>query len=640
MTELTERMLDQLKSKDYRNYRVMGDDKPILFPVDIFGFNLSSINRDLTIEGNLAPNYRKVIERGFLPLRDDLYARVKSESDPLRHEFGENMLNELDMCIVDCKYMREVAKKADNIRLYDALKRVPLSGANSFYEACVTLKACIYFLRRANSTHIGLGRFDQYMYPYFTEDLRRGVTKEELFETLEAFFISLNYDSDLYPGIQIGDNGQSIVLGGKNIDGSTAYNELSEMCLKASLELSLIDPKVNLRVDKNTPDEIFELGTRLTKQGLGFPQYSNDDVVIEGLISLGYDPIDAYNYGVAACWEFVIPEKGADIPNFGTLNFPLAVLNAMKKSLRSLKSFDELMNEVETEIISQCNEIIEDKANKMLRKGRISALLSFFVDDSADRFLDLHHGGAKYSNFGCHGAGIANAADALAAVKMLIFDKKVITADELLSALEADFKGYEALQSKLIECPKMGNNDDYVDDIAAKLMDVFSSYMNGRSNRRFGIWRAGTGSAMGYVIHARKCPATADGRNAFAPYSSSFSPSLNIKTDGLLSVVQSFTKYDMRKIINGGPLTIEIHDTMFRNDIGIKKIAMLVKTFIALGGHQLQLNSINRDRLLEAQAHPEEHKNLIVRVWGWSGYFCELDTEYQDHIIKRTEYMS
>jgi len=171
-------------------------------------------------------------------------------------------------------------------------------------------------------------------------------------------------------------------------------------------------------------------------------------------------------------------------------------------------------------------------------------------------------------------------------------------------------------------------------------MDVLSSYMNGRSNRRFGIWRAGTGSAMGYVIHARKCPATADGRNAFEPYSSSFSPSLNIKTDGLLSVVQSFTKYDMRKIINGGPLTIEIHDTMFRNDIGIKKIAMLVKTFIALGGHQLQLNSINRDRLLEAKAHPEEHKNLIVRVWGWSGYFCELDTEYQDHIIKRTEYMS
>ena len=152
------------------------------------------------------------------------------------------------------------------------------------------------------------------------------------------------------------------------------------------------------------------------------------------------------------------------------------------------------------------------------------------------------------------------------------------------------------------------------------------------------VWRAGTGSAMEYIRCARQCPATADGRNAGAPFSSSFSPAITTRLSGPLSVIQSFTKYDLTRIANGGPLTMEVHDTVFRNPEGEKKVAQLVKAFVHLGGHQLQLNSINRERLLDAQAHPENYPNLIVRVWGWSGYFCELDREYQDHIIARTEF--
>ena len=184
----------------------------------------------------------------------------------------------------------------------------------------------------------------------------------------------------------------------------------------------------------------------------------------------------------------------------------------------------------------------------------------------------------------------------------------------------------------------MGNNDDYVDELACVLMDVFTSSMNNRPNSRGGIWRAGTGSAMEYILSARECPATADGRKAFTPYASSFSPAITTKLNGPLSVIQSFTKFDMKRIINGGPLTLEIHDTVFRNPEGEKKVAELVKAFVALGGHQLQLNAVNRDRLLEAKAHPEDYPNLIVRVWGWSGYFVELDRVYQDQIIRRAEF--
>ena len=208
----------------------------------------------------------------------------------------------------------------------------------------------------------------------------------------------------------------------------------------------------------------------------------------------------------------------------------------------------------------------------------------------------------------------------------------------MLKALETNFEGYAELRNLLRNSPKMGNNEDFVDDIACDIMRAFSTKLNNKDNGRGGIWRAGTGSAMEYLWKGERCPATADGRLAFEPYSSSYSPSLDIKTMGILSVIQSFTKYSLEDIINGGPLTIEIHDTVFRNDEGIKKTAMLVKSFIDLGGHQLQLNSVNRDILLDAQKNPEKYQNLIVRVWGWSGYFNELDVKYQNHIIRRCEY--
>ena len=185
----------------------------------------------------------------------------------------------------------------------------------------------------------------------------------------------------------------------------------------------------------------------------------------------------------------------------------------------------------------------------------------------------------------------------------------------------------------------MGNNHEEVDQIACALMRDFSKYMNGVPTSKNGVFRAGTGSAHEYIFSAAKVGATADGRKVGQPYGSSFSPSLTTRLDGPLSVIQSFTKYDLKKICNGGPLTMEIHDTVFRNEDGVNKVAHLVQNFIRLGGHQLQLNAVNRERLLDAQKHPEDYPNLIVRVWGWSGYFNELDKEFQDHIISRTEFM-
>ena len=577
----------------------------------------------------------RAISKGFLAIREEIVDSIKRTDDDDKKSFGRQMLEVLDEYIEDAKAHVADARAVGNTRLCEAMKRVPLYPATSFFEACLAIRAIIYFLRRSGATHLGLGRFDQYLYPYYLADRARGVSDEDIFETVEAFFIALNYDTDLYRGMLVGDNGQSIVLGGFDEKGNSLYNELSHMCMRASLELELIDPKVNLRVGKNTPIEIYEFATELTKKGLGFPQYCNDDVVIPGLIKLGYEPKDAYNYIVAACWEYIIPFCSADIPNKRTLNFPLAVSRAIRENLLSAESFDQLIECAKREISKACDENIASVWGYIERGG---VKLSIFTDGCIESLTNLWQGGTKYKNFGSHGTGIANAADTLAAVKKLVFEEKSVTREELLDALEKDFEGYEPLRKRLLACPKMGNNDDYVDSIADELMSHFGTYLNGKPNGLGGIWRAGTGSAMEYIHSAKKCPATADGRHAGTPYGSSFSPSLEFHPDGLLSVIQSFTKHDMTDLINGGPLTLEIHDTVLRNDIGIKKTAALVKAFIDLGGHQLQLNSINRERLIDAREHPEKHPNLIVRVWGWSGRWNELGKEYQDHIIKRVEF--
>lgn len=656
MTDRVKALFELLKSKEYKKgrrhventdslnpegvddyaalfKRVLAEEHPIIHKNDRLGFHFSTDRKIHWLSGNVSPNYSRIITDGFDKTAQTIERSIRSCSDKERIAYGEQMLKSLDYALEYAEKYREEAAKTGNTELATALSKIPHSGAETFYEACVFLKLSLFFLRATYTDHVTLGRFDQYMYPFYLHDKKNGIDDETIFEMIEEFFISLNFDTDLYPGVQMGDNGQSMVLGGYDADGKSMYNELSKMCLDASLELSLIDPKINLRVNKNTPFELFESATYLTKKGLGFPQYCNDDIVVDGLVKLGYAKEDALDYVVAACWEFIIPGKGADVPNLNSFCFPAVINEVITKELDKCDTFEELLERVRAAIATNCEAIRDCHLGKPLPRHPFA---SVYFDGCIEKLQDVFCGGTKYNNYGCHGTGIANAADALAAVKKVIYDDKSMSKEVLLNALKADFNGYAEERNMLKACPKMGNNDDYVDSLATYIMRAFSDNMNGKPNGIGGIWRAGTGSAQCY-LRDTDCT-TADGRKSGTPYSSSFSPSLDVKTDGLLSVLQSFTKFDLTDIINGGPLTIEIHDTVLRNDVGIKKVAMLVQKYIELGGHQLQLNSVNRDRLIDAQRHPEKYPNLIVRVWGWSGYFNELDKSFQDHIIRRTEY--
>jgi len=570
---------------------------------------------ELGFMSNLSPNYYDTISVGLLAKRE--------KAD----EYGKRVID--NIISLSDKYLDE-AKKQGREDLVEILSKVPRYPATNFREALQFFRILHYALWLEGNYHNTVGRFDKHMYSYLKADMEKGLyTEETALELLEDFFLSFNKDSDIYVGVQQGDNGQSMMLGGIDENGNDVYNLLSSLCLKASYNNKMIDPKINLRVSKNTPPERFAEATRLTEAGLGFPQYSNDDIVIPALEDLGYEHNDAVNYTVAACWEFIIANVGADVANISALSYPKAVDIALHNKLFESNTYDDFFGYVKEEIEKECNNICDSIKDLWFVP---SPFMNVLMD------CDIYNGG-KYNNFGVHGTGIATAADSLASIKKYVFEEKSIGKEELIKAVDENFENSPELLHKLrFDTVKLGNNDDYVDGIATELLDAFANALKGKANCRGGIWRAGTGSAMYYLWHANEIGASPDGRRAGEPFGTNYSVSLFTKPKGPVSVIASMTKQHFHKAINGGPLTLEFHQSVFADDDGVEKVGLLVKRFIDRGGHQLQLNTVNLERMLDAQKHPENHKQLVVRIWGWSAYFVELDKEYQDHVIARQAY--
>ena len=350
---------------------------------------------------------------------------------------------------------------------------------------------------------------------------------------------------------------------------------------------------------------------------------------------------DARDYSVAACWEYVIPGKGMEIVNTGAVSFPAAADKGVREGLAAGDGFDGVLDRVRADIDAQADAIVASYKDVILPPAPYYSVL---MTGCLERGRDLSEG-LEYGNFGVHGACSANAADALAAVERFVFGDRTVAPEELIAALDADFQGHEALRRRLADAaPKVGDNDDAADRLLVRLFDDLASACERLSGNGLGrVVRPGTGSAMYYVWLARGSEgmrepvvgATADGRHKGDFFSSSLAPSPGAAVRGPISVLQSFSKLDYRRVCNGGPITMELSDTAFRNPEAVRKVAQFVRTFARQGCQQLQLNTLNTDTLADARRHPERHRNLIVRVWGWSGYFCELAPEYQDHIIAR-----
>lgn len=601
--------------------RILPDEKIVLTrSVSTFGDVYTEEERETRSEGyyfyaayvnNICPSYEEMIRDGFLAHYEN--------ANPYQRRAMNAVINL-------CDRYRTLAKEQGRADIVEVFDRIPRRGARNFREALQFFRILHFALWVEGNYHVTVGRFDQYVYPYYQKDREAGVyTKEQAFDLLCDFFLSFNKDSDMYFGAQQGDNGQSMVLGGIDKEGKDCYNELSELCLRASGELKLIDPKINLRVNKNTPLSVYEEGSKLTRLGLGFPQYSNDDVVIPGLVKLGYDYEDAVNYVMAACWEFIIPGVGDDVVNLYAFNLAGAADRAIRKYAPNATSFDEVLAGMRQEIKEECAEVNASIKN-----------LSFLPSP----FMSLLRPAQKYRNFGAHGVGIATAADSLAAVKKYVFEEKTVTAQELIAAMDNNFATTpELLHLLRYEAPKMGcENGEVAAELSREVLYAFSDAMADLKNCFGGIWRAGTGTAMMYLRHAGAMGATADGRLAGESFGANFSPSLFAKTAGPVTVCEHFSVADMTRTLNGGPLTLEFSMSTFQDEETVAKLAMLIRYFILRGGHQIQLNAVDPELLRAAQADPDRYRQLIVRIWGWSAYFVELDRPYQEHVIARQEY--
>ena len=306
---------------------------------------------ELGYTSNVTPDYKRVLSRGFCEIL----------ADERTNEYEKREINAL-MSVVE-KYRAE-AERIGRDDVYEVLSRVPWEAPRTFREALQFFRIVHYALWLEGTYHVTCGRFDKYMYPYYKADIDAGrLTDEEALDLVTDFFLSFNIDSDLYPGVQQGDNGQSMVLGGCDADGNDWFTRLSEICLLASGKNKLIDPKINMRVSKSTPADRFVKGSRLTAVGMGFPQYSNDDVVIPGLERLGYAHEDAAEYGVAACWEFIVPGNGFDVANIAALSFPKVVDNVLHRDFASCKTKEELTTAVKKEIAAQCANITSSVKN-------------------------------------------------------------------------------------------------------------------------------------------------------------------------------------------------------------------------------------------------------------------------------------
>ena len=303
----------------------------------------------------------------------------------------------------------------------------------------------------------------------------------------------------------------------------------------------------------------------LTKQGLGFPQYSNDDVVIDGLTRLGYDRAGAQLcrcsllgvHHTAAVWTYLI-----SMPCRSSLSQTDA------GSLKDCRDYDEFENLVMDNIRRQADEICRNTENvHMFPAPFLSLMMEGCVENARDISM-----GCRYNNYGIHGTGISTAVDSMAAIKKYVFETGLIDKEILIDALNNNFAGYEAVRIILRnDAPKFGNNDDYVDSIAVRLLDAFARSLEGKRNDRGGVFRPGTGSAMYYIWHSRNMKATADGRNCGEEFAANYSPSLFARLNGPVSIIRSFTKPDLKRVINGGPLTLELHETVFRTEEAIKR---------------------------------------------------------------------
>lgn len=507
------------------------------------------------------------------------------------------------------------------------------------------------------------GRLDQSLYPIYKKEMEQGTTtKEQVYEVLQSFWVKFNnHPSPPKVGVTAEESNTYtdfclINVGGVKEDGSDGVNEMSYILLDVIREMRLLQPSSMIQVSKKNPDKFIRKAVDIIKTGFGQPSVFNTDALVQEMLRAGKDVKDARNGGCSGCVETGAFGTEAYILT-GYFNLPkileLTLNDGFDKRTNmqlgphtgnpaDFKSYDEFFEAYKKQvryfmdIKLAGNNIIE----RVFMKNMPVPFLSILIDDCIARGKDYMCGGARYNSTYIQGVGLGSMTDMLTAIKYQVFDKKNITMQTLLDALAADFKGYEKLQYDLVyNTPKYGNDDDYADEQEVQVFNMYYDAINGHKSPRGADYRVNMLPTTCHVYFGSVTGATPDGRNAWKVLSEGISPVQGADTNGPTAVIRSAAKIDHIKT-GGTLLNQKFTPSLLQTEEGCMNVVHLIRSYFRMDGHHIQFNVVNADTLRDAQKHPENYRDLIVRVAGYSDYFNDLGEDLQNEIINRTEHTS
>ncbi|WP_295570119.1 glycyl radical protein [uncultured Holdemanella sp.] len=563
-------------------------------------------------------------------------------------------------------------RKVELLEISRICSKVPYEPAETFQEAVQSVWFIQLILQIESNGHsLSYGRFDQYMYPYYDRDIKNGtIKKSEALELLTCLWIkTLTINKVRSQAHTLSSAGspmyQNVTIAGQTTDKKDAVNDLSFLVLKSVAQTRLTQPNLTVRYHKNINKHFLDECIEVMRLGFGMPALNNDEIIIPSFMDWQVKEEDAYNYSAIGCVETAVPGKwGYRCTGMSYINFPRMLLCTMNNGVdltsnkrftkgyghfTEMESYEELLEAWDKTIreITRYSVIVENVIDKASERDVPDILCSALTDDCIARGKTIKEGGAVYDFISGLQVGIANMADCLAAIKKLVYGEKKITRQELWNAILDDFSSPEnkKIQEMLIrEAPKYGNDDDYVDQLIVEAYDSYieeiEKYPNTRYNRGpiGGIRYAGTSSISANVGQGMSTMATPDGRNAFEPLAEGCSPAHNSDKNGPTAVFKSVSKLRTNKITGGVLLNQKMTPQMLSTEENRQKLELLIKTFFnRLHGYHVQYNIVSKETLIDAQKHPENHKDLIVRVAGYSAFFNVLSKKTQDDIIGRTE---
>ncbi|WP_086348000.1 glycyl radical protein [Candidatus Enterococcus clewellii] len=640
-------------------------------------------------DAHLAVDYRTVLEVGLAGYKErtlkEKAALDLTEPESIdKYQFYNAILIVLDAVKTYAERFSELAKelaeqasptrKAELLEISRVCAKVPNQPAETFLEAVQSVWFIQLILQIESNGHsLSYGRFDQYMYPYLKSDLEKGtITEEKAVELLTNLWIkTLTINKVRSQAHTFSSAGsplyQNVTIGGQTKDKKDAVNDLSYLVLRSVAQTKLPQPNLSVRYHSGLDSRFMNECIEVMKLGFGMPAFNNDEIIIPSFIRIGVTEEDAYDYSAIGCVETAVPGKwGYRCTGMSYMNFPKILMIAMNDGIdpvsgkrfvkgyghfKEMKSFEELQDVWDKTVreLTRMSVIVENAIDLGLERDVPDILCSALTEDCIGRGKTLKEGGAVYDFISGLQVGIANLADSLAAIKKLVFEEEKVTQEELWEALMTDYaseRSKEIQQMILHDVPKYGNDDDYTDQLVTKAYDSYIEEVKKYPSTRFGrgpiggTRYSGTSSISANVGQGKGTMATPDGRNAWVPLAEGCSPSHNMDKNGPTSVLKSVSKLRTDEIIGGVLLNQKVNPQTLAKEEDKQKLIMMLRAFFnKLHGYHIQYNVVSRDTLIDAQKNPEKHRDLIVRVAGYSAFFNVLSKATQDDIIERTEHV-